>query len=67
MLGIDFPLHLDNLDNQATAQRDIPPPPPPGGECEHLELWLARDGKRRCLNCEPPMFAGEVVPDPVPA
>jgi hypothetical protein len=31
------------------------------GDCDDSETWLARDGQRRCLNCEPPLFASEVV------
>jgi 5S rRNA maturation endonuclease (ribonuclease M5) len=29
--------------------------------CTHPVLWLARDGKRRCMSCEPPAFSGEIV------
>jgi hypothetical protein len=32
--------------------------------CTHSALWLARDGKRRCMSCEPPAFPGEIVPEP---
>jgi hypothetical protein len=24
-------------------------------------MWTARDGQRRCFNCEPPAFPGEIV------
>jgi hypothetical protein len=33
----------------------------PESACDHPVLWLARDGKRRCLTCDPPAFAAEVV------
>lgn len=36
---------------------------PTRGECGHEEFWLARDGRRRCVTCEPPRFPGEVVRD----
>jgi putative DNA primase/helicase len=29
--------------------------------CGHPRVWLARDGVRRCLVCEPPAFPAEVV------
>ena len=29
--------------------------------CEHGELWLARDGWWRCVVCDPPVWASEVV------
>lgn len=29
--------------------------------CEHGELWQARDASWRCLSCEPPAFASEIV------
>ena len=32
-----------------------------GGLCTHPVLWLARDGIRRCVDCDPPAFPGEVV------
>ena len=32
-----------------------------GSICTHAVLWLARDGKRRCVNCKPPALPGEVV------
>jgi hypothetical protein len=29
--------------------------------CHHPVLWVARDGKRRCIVCEPPHFSTEVI------
>ncbi len=29
--------------------------------CEHIERWRSRDGEWHCTNCQPPMFAGEVI------
>jgi hypothetical protein len=29
--------------------------------CVHPVLWLARDGKRRCMECEPSAFPGEII------
>jgi len=34
---------------------------PGAGICGHEQMWLARDGKRRCLVCEPPALPAEVV------
>lgn len=31
------------------------------GRCGHSRLWLARDGRRRCVLCDPPAFPSEVV------
>jgi hypothetical protein len=30
-------------------------------DCDHPRVWVARDGVRRCLTCEPPASPGEVV------
>jgi putative DNA primase/helicase len=35
--------------------------------CGHSQLWLARDGRRRCLHCDPPAFPSEVVAEEPPA
>jgi hypothetical protein len=50
----------------APFERPERPQPRNTGEsgCAHPILWLARDGKRRCMECEPPAFPGEVVPEP---
>jgi putative DNA primase/helicase len=29
--------------------------------CDHSETWKARDGKQRCLRCEPPHWPAEVI------
>ena len=29
--------------------------------CRHPVLWLARDGIRRCVTCDPPVFKSEIV------
>jgi len=34
---------------------------PGAGICGHERTWLARDGKHRCLLCEPPALPAEVV------
>jgi hypothetical protein len=43
--------------------RPCQPQPRNTGEsaCAHPVLWLARDGKRRCMDCEPPAFPAEVI------
>jgi hypothetical protein len=46
----------DNIDERAPASL--------GARCGvpgHVAMWTARDGQRRCFNCEPPAFPGEIV------
>jgi hypothetical protein len=35
------------------------------GGCEHDSFWLARDGIRRCVICEPPAFPSEAVAEAI--
>lgn len=30
-------------------------------DCDHVDLWRARDGVWRCESCDPPVFAAEVL------
>jgi hypothetical protein len=43
------------------GQRSRSPETSKGGKCAHPERWRARDGQWRCSNCDPPVFAGEVL------